>query len=53
MSDIWIEHRTYLQCPHCHDIWHYEENQTERFKYCPNCGEKVYLKRRIKNECNH
>lgn len=34
----WIEERTYMKCPNCHDIWHYEENQTERFKYCPNCG---------------
>lgn len=36
----WIEERTYMECPHCHDIWHYEENQTERFKYCPTCGER-------------
>lgn len=28
----WIEERTYMECPNCHDIWHYEENQTERFK---------------------
>ena len=34
----WIEERTYMECPNCHDIWHYEENQTERFKFCPTCG---------------
>lgn len=34
----WIEERTYMECPNCHDVWHYEENQTERFKFCPNCG---------------
>lgn len=22
----WIEERTYMECPNCHDIWHYEEN---------------------------
>ena len=37
----WIEERTYMECPKCHDIWHYEENQTERFKCCPNCGAKM------------
>lgn len=37
----WIEERTYLECPNCHDIWHYEENQTERFKFCPTCGEMI------------
>lgn len=37
----WIEERTYMECPNCHDIWHYEENQTERFKFCPTCGEKI------------
>ena len=36
----WIEERTYIECPHCHDIWHYEKNQTERFKCCPTCGER-------------
>ena len=34
----WIEERTYIECSNCHDIWHYEENQTERFKFCPTCG---------------
>lgn len=37
----WIEERTYMECPNCHDIWHYEQNQTERFKCCPNCGKKM------------
>ena len=37
----WIEERTYMQCLNCHDIWHYEENQTERFKFCPHCGAKM------------
>ena len=37
----WIEERTYMECPNCHDIWHYEENQTERFKYCPTCGGRI------------
>ena len=37
----WIEKRTYMECPHCHDIWHYENNQTERFKCCPTCGERI------------
>ena len=37
----WIKERTYMECPKCHDIWHYEENQTERFKCCPNCGAKM------------
>lgn len=36
----WIEERTYIECPNCHDIWHYEKNQTERFKFCPTCGYK-------------
>lgn len=40
----WIEERTYMECPNCHDIWHYEENQTERFKYCPTCGAKMEVK---------
>ena len=34
----WIEERTFMECPNCHDIWHYEKNQTERFNFCPNCG---------------
>ena len=33
-----MEERTYIECPNCNDIWHYEENQTERFKFCPTCG---------------
>lgn len=37
----WIEERTYMECPNCHDIWHYEENQTERFKFCPICGKRI------------
>ena len=37
----WIEERTYMECPNCHDIWHYEENQTERFKCCPTCGGRI------------
>lgn len=37
----WIEERTYMECPICHDVWHYEKNQTERFKYCPQCGAKM------------
>lgn len=37
----WIEERTYMECPNCHDIWHYEDNQTERFKCCPTCGERI------------
>ena len=37
----WIEERTYMECPKCHDIWHYEKNQTERFRCCPNCGVKM------------
>ena len=41
----WIEERTYMECPNCHDIWHYEKNQTERFKYCPTCGNKTQLKK--------
>ena len=45
----WIEERTYMECPKCHDIWHYEENQTERFKFCPNCGAKM----EEKNETNY
>lgn len=36
----WIEESTYMECPNCHDIWHYEKNQTERFKFCPTCGGK-------------
>ncbi len=39
-QEKWIEERTYMECPNCHDIWHYEENQTERFKCCPTCGER-------------
>lgn len=37
----WIEERTYMKCPNCYDIWHYEENQTERFRHCPTCGRKM------------
>ena len=37
----WIEERTHMECPNCHDIWHYEENQTERFKFCPTCGYRM------------
>ncbi len=37
----WIEERTYVECPNCHDIWHYEKNQTERFKFCPACGVRI------------
>lgn len=37
----WIEERTYMECPNCGDIWHYEENQTERFKCCPTCGKNL------------
>lgn len=37
----WIEESTYMECPNCHDIWHYEKNQTERFKFCPTCGERI------------
>lgn len=37
----YIEERTYMECPNCHDVWHYEENQTERFKFCPTCGERI------------
>lgn len=40
-TGYWIEERTYMECPDCHEIWHYEENQTERFKCCPNCGAKM------------
>ena len=37
----WIEERTYMECPNCHNIWHYEENQTERFQFCPTCGAEM------------
>ena len=40
-KEQWIEERTYIECPNCHDIWHYEKNQTERFKYCPTCGKMI------------
>ena len=48
----WIEERTYMECPNCHDAWHYEENQTERFKCCPTCGkglnnESKYIRNRV------
>lgn len=38
----WIEERTYMECTNCNDVWHYEANQTERFKFCPNCGAKMH-----------
>lgn len=41
MMGKWIEERTYMECPNCHDIWHYEKNQTERFKFCPTCGKRL------------
>lgn len=37
----WIEERTYMECQNCNDIWHYQQNQTHRFKFCPTCGAKM------------
>jgi len=50
----WIEERTYMECPNCSDIWHYEANQTERFKFCPTCGkglnnESKHIRNRVRN----
>ena len=50
----WIEERTHMICPNCSDIWHYEENQTERFKFCPTCGkglnnESKHIRNRVRN----
>lgn len=48
----WIEERTYIECPNCHDIWHYEKNQTERFKFCPTCGNKCVKDKTQKSLCD-
>ena len=40
-TTYWIEHRTYMSCSNCDEPWDYEKNQTEAFKFCPNCGAKM------------
>lgn len=34
----WIEHLYEMVCTDCGSKWSYCDNDTERFKYCPNCG---------------
>ena len=38
----WIEYdNSHCECPSCHSEWSYFDNETERFDYCPNCGERL------------
>ena len=38
----WIDVvNSHCKCPCCGDEWSYFENETERFKYCPNCGTEL------------
>lgn len=35
----WIDYvNSHCTCTACGSEWSYFENETERFKYCPNCG---------------
>ena len=34
----WIELTEECECPNCGEKWDYCDNDTERFKHCPNCG---------------
>lgn len=35
----WIEYdNSHCECPFCHAEFSYFQNETERFKCCPNCG---------------
>lgn len=38
----WIEYdNSHCECPFCHAEFSYFQNETERFKCCPNCGAKM------------
>jgi hypothetical protein len=28
----------YVKCPHCDELFACRRNETDRFKFCPNCG---------------
>ena len=30
-----------ITCSCCEDYWNIEDNQTQYFNYCPNCGAKM------------
>ena len=33
-----VENVYSLACPTCHEEWNYTNNDTHRFRCCPNCG---------------
>lgn len=37
----WIEDSDDVICTVCHEDFNMFDNDTERFKYCPNCGAKM------------
>lgn len=37
----WIKHDNSCECPLCHTEWSYFDNESEWFKYCPNCGVRM------------
>ncbi len=41
-----IEKTYSLICPTCHEEWNYTNNDTHRFKCCPNCG-RWFGKKRV------
>lgn len=40
--DKWNEYFEEIICPICGQHWNVIDNCTETFKYCPNCGKKLY-----------
>ncbi len=37
----WKKYQRYVICPNCDAGWPYYKNDTDRFRYCPNCGAKM------------
>lgn len=35
------EHEDEFECSACGELWNYYDNDTERFDYCPHCGQRL------------
>ena len=37
----WLDNEDYMFCSRCGMQWNYCDNETQCFKFCPNCGAKM------------
>lgn len=37
----WEKYQRFVICSNCDTGWPYYKNDTDRFRYCPNCGAKM------------